>query len=1303
MSTIHAVKQQEVLETPLLLFECQTGSGTTERWCTHAVTYQSQEYAARVVKHNVLETRAAGDEGIDAYSRLVVTLANADSYFSQIARSGGWKGAKLTVRFLFFDLREGKPASDSVVVFRGAGNPPDEITETTIRLTFNSRMNLQRTLLPQTRIQRRCPWMFPANAAQREEAHAGGARGEYSPFYKCGYAPDLNSGVGNLNGQSPFTSCDYTRKQCIERGMFEKDSSNRDTKRFGGVEFVPSTIRVKTYGEKSTHDSGALENEAKYNDFVPIVYGTAWYRPPIVLGRNDGNLTHLEVLLGAGEIDGLLKVIVNGNELPPGSSTGQNFTATGWFNIVSLGGRNGSFNLDFADPSGQALGDPYGSLSVLSVVVPNRISDGTPLPRVEVLVRGLKLPTYDLEGSPSGKVFTNNPAWVLLDLLRRSGWTADEIDVASFARAADYCAEMIDTADLFGNSQQVARFQCNLVLRQRRSAADVIRAVRNGAGLFLTYGASGLLTLSPESSFKIQQPTKPEGSNASSSLNGGWPAYEFSDGSDGKSNIIRREDGRSSLRVWSRTTAETPNRFTIEFQDEFNEYQQDSLSLVDLEDTVQGGQEVSASLIALGVPNFNQAGRILRLALDKGIRGNTFVDFETGPCGIGLKPGDLITITYLKEGFERQAFRIMRVAPGSSYQTIAITAQIHHDLWYTSDGGETGLVGGGRQPSVEAGIPRPLTGSVIDDDGVTQFGIEEIQSGGDARTVDLSVSFSVPSGVSAGAPPVPLVSLAAQISNSGGSLKGATTYFYALSAVDEQGAESPLSFLVRASIPGTGETYKVTLQGLSFAPQVALFHVYRGNSPHQLLRISTQESAMATFTDDGLDPEPIAPPDSNYHHANFYWRQELQPETNAELTEPKLIGNQALSMNPNEFRGKTVRITKGKGRGQERIILSNTETLLHTVTAWDEEPDTTSRFVVAESGWQFAAMTQTSPVVFPVANRGNATVHISGRSASVHDRECAPEVSPLTRHQLGGAGADTDVPPLPIFGLRSTGRGMLEVSSIGFETLENTRSISAGSLTLHLWNELGTVAVPALSVGMDATTDTVKLPTAGDAYVGQLVQIGAEIVTVEDISDDRKTYTVARGRASTQASAHQAGVKLFHLSRRAFVLPFVRNFFGTPASGSYTHMLSQPDIRVVAAELTMTNDRGNSQTGWAAFTETADEGIRTLSGGQIALQVDGVLAVQSDAVPALTIDAAHAVRDVFATIQEVAVGSPLEIRISLQGESWCTLTIAAGETVSNVVNGRDLPVLASGAKLGLDIVATGRVAPGAGLTVCIRL
>ena len=99
--------------------------------------------------------------------------------------------------------------------------------------------------------------------------------------------------------------------------MFDKDEAGRPTRRFGGVEFVPATIQVKTHGDSGTpRFARSIDNETRYNDVAPLVYGTAWYQPPIIFARNDGNLTHMEVLLGCGEMSDVVTVLVNGVEIP---------------------------------------------------------------------------------------------------------------------------------------------------------------------------------------------------------------------------------------------------------------------------------------------------------------------------------------------------------------------------------------------------------------------------------------------------------------------------------------------------------------------------------------------------------------------------------------------------------------------------------------------------------------------------------------------------------------------------------------------------------------------------------------------------------------------------------------------------------------------------------------------------------------------------------------------------------------------------------------------------------------------------
>jgi len=1305
-ATIDSLKEQEAPVTPLFLFDCVLSSGSTERWSTHAVTFNGNSYNARLLKHNLFELRASADDGLDGSARISVTLANADSHFSQIEREVGFKGAQVTITFLFYDLAANAVATESRVMFRGVANPADEIAESSFRVTFNNRLNLQRIVLPEVQVLRRCPWMFPATSAQRQEALNGSAKGKYSALYKCGYSPDQTGGAGNLNSGAPFTSCDFTRASCVARGMFDQDGSAHITRRFGGMEFVPPQIEVRSFGESGSHLSSIQENLALYNDYVPLVYGTAWYKPPIVFARNDGNLTRMEVLLGMGAIQRVIKVLVSDIEIPEAQS-GANMTATGWFNVVTAGARNGAFNPDFADASGNPLGDPYGSMAMMSVVVPNRISDGSSLPTIKVLIDGLKLEQFDSAGASLGESFTNNPAWVLLDVLRRSGWVASEIDLPSFVAAAAYCGSAITTTDLNGNSVAATRFGCNLVVQTRRSAGEVAKGVRLGSSLMLTYGSGGLLTLRVENTIALQQATKPYGSNSAELLSGGWPAYEFSDGSAAFSGLLRDSKGAPAIRLRSQSTAATPNRLAVEFQDEFNEYQQDSLSLVDVDDALLTDRQVTVAFPALGIPNFDQAARILQLQLSRSLEGNTLIDFETTVKGIGLAPGDLITITYLKEGLQRQPFRVTRLAPGTNYQTVQVTAQWHDDAWYASGGAAT--IGMRRQPGATVGLARPLVGSTLDANGIEQFAISETaeESTDGSFTVKLSAGFVPPARPGASSAAIPLLSLDAAMNATGGTLAGGATLYYALSALDAAGAESGLSFVVPAKIPAGTSNNTVTLSGLSFSSGTASFNVYRGWNPVELLLIASNLTVASTYTDAGATAQLIGPPDENYDHANFYWRLELQPEIAANVFSATTIGNSTLGMLANDFKGAVARVTRGTGTAQERAVISNDAHSLTIAPAWTVLPDATSFFVVAEATWKFGGLGATSPVEIEVPNQTGATVEISGRSANVLDQESAPELNPLTRWQIGGAsggGVDADVPPMPVFGLNLAGQGTVDLLGVSFASLTDTHTISAGTLILYYWDELASPTSFALAAAASAADAAITLSSAGPAAAGDLIQIESEVLRIE--SSTGAQYTVERGSHGSAASAHAAGATIYHLKKNVAIVPFVDNFFGSPASGSYGASIFLPDARIGAADFWVTNVRGSSPAASAAFTATVDQGLRTLSGGQLSIQVDGYLAIQTSAAPPLVVEDSHAARDIFAVVGQAPSGGPIQLQLRQGTTVYCTLTIADGAAMSNVVAGFGLPPLAGAAQLSLDVLSVPsgtNTLPGRDLTVTVRL
>jgi hypothetical protein len=371
---------------------------------------------------------------------------------------------------------------------------------------------------------------------------------------------------------------------------------------------------------------------------------------------------------------------------------------------------------------------------------------------------------------------------------------------------------------------------------------------------------------------------------------------------------------------------------------------------------------------------------------------------------------------------------------------------------------------------------------------------------------------------------------------------------------------------------------------------------------------------------------------------------------------------------------------------------------------WTVIPDASSSFVVAETGWQFGALAKSSPVQFTVPNRGGETVQVCGRSANVNDLECSAELSTVTRWQIGGSGtSDADVPPEPYFGLGAgASGGTVELSGVSFTDLTNTSTISAATLTMHYWDELSGRPSLVLAQGAGASDTTLQLSATGAATAGSYVQIDAEVVRVDAVPNGGMQYQVTRGMHTSPAAAHAAQSAIYPLQNKTVIAAFPPNFFGSPYSGSWSQAITLRDVRVASAELFVTNLRGNSPVRSVCLTSAVDQGLRTLSGGQYSIQVDGYLAVQASVAPTLVVEAAHSVRDVFAVLGSVA-DAVVSLRVDVDGSPYCALSIPTGTTTSTAVDGSALGPLAAGAKVTLAVLSVGQTYPGANLTVLIRL
>src|SRR5262249_30314153 len=121
------------------------------------------------------------------------------------------------------------------------------------------------------------------------------------------------------------------------------------------------------------------------------------------------------------------------------------------------------------------------------------------------------------------------------------------------------------------------------------------------------------------------------------------------------------------------------------------------------------------------------------------------------------------------------------------------------------------------------------------------------------------------------------------------------------------------------------------------------------------------------------------------------------------------------------------------------------------------------------------------------------------------------------------------------------------------------------------------------------------------------------------------------------------------------------------------------------------------------YAGTADQGLRTLSGGQLTFQINGYLAIQTGAAPDLLIDSDISIRDIYGILRTPPSGSGTTLQLNCNGSAWATVQFDADNGTSQVAQAFVLPILHAGDPLSRDTAGVGTTTPGSDLTLIIRL
>lgn len=279
-------------------------------------------------------------------------------------------------------------------------------------------------------------------------------------------------------------------------------------------------------------------------------------------------------------------------------------------------------------------------------------------PNVEVIVQGRKV--YDPRNG--GTKYSTNPALCTLDFLtnKRYGlgkWIdMDSIDLDSFKVAANYCDQIIDFEDSFGNHVRGKRYELNMVIDQRQDALKWLQQILANFSGYLVY-SQGKLKLMVERETPI--------------------SHKFTD-KDIKDITI------SQLEL-----SETPNEYEISIIDPKNNWKAIKCKVSDYADQKQRGRIIRKTVDLDGTTSQYQALRLARFYRDYNLVCSLQLSFTTGMQGMHLEPGDVVTVTYRK-AFENLPIRIAEIKETAEH-TYEITGRQYNASLYGD------ILGGGVQ------------------------------------------------------------------------------------------------------------------------------------------------------------------------------------------------------------------------------------------------------------------------------------------------------------------------------------------------------------------------------------------------------------------------------------------------------------------------------------------------------------------------------------------------------------------------------------------------------------------------------
>lgn len=421
--------QANVVPTPVVLCQISainpaTGfvdSGSDEVFLSTLVqagsntfVYNGDTYLACLQSNIIDQIQSMSAQGFDIPGSATLKIADGGfSIWTNHASVYPWRGGTLTAILVLYDVPSDTFSTNGYTWTFTLDKP--EIDGTGVLTVEAIGISMSRLSVPNFARQNRCGNRLPATIDQRLD----GLTNPWSPYWGCGYSPDLSGGIGNTTTAnlknpdgSPLTDssgiyvvCDYTRscgagkttltQGCMARlgnysgtlavdGDITKDTSGRTTSRFTGDTWVAKqewTGRQYTNPGAGTQYGFNTPNPATGAVYYNQGYGTQWVSGTVLSPAGEPNSDRAEVIVCMAPVTAasILDVVVNGEEVQQNSGDVL-FT----YRVYSSGGRSGAVN---SDALYNSQGDPHGSQCYIEAVIPTELATPGSVPQVQILVQ----------------------------------------------------------------------------------------------------------------------------------------------------------------------------------------------------------------------------------------------------------------------------------------------------------------------------------------------------------------------------------------------------------------------------------------------------------------------------------------------------------------------------------------------------------------------------------------------------------------------------------------------------------------------------------------------------------------------------------------------------------------------------------------------------------------------------------------------------------------------------------------------------------------------------------------------------